>query len=92
MRLLKYSSYAICLPLCITLVTLVVEFLPESYDGIRPGFGVETCFFDSHLANFLFLHLYLMVMQMANLVLFALTTSSMYRTWRATRCEGGGSS
>jgi hypothetical protein len=62
-RLLRYTAYATLLPAAITLLTLVVEYLPESYDGVRPGFGVRTCFFDTRLANFLFFHVYLLCMQ-----------------------------
>ncbi len=84
-RLTKYTAYAISVPLAVTLVTLTVEFLPDSYGGLRPDFGVDRCFFGSYLANFLFLHLHLLAMQVANVVFFALTTASIYRTWRATR-------
>ncbi len=84
-RLLLYASYATGLPSVVTVITLVVEYLPDSYHGVRPGFGVRTCFFDTSLASFLFFHLYLVVMQMTNLVLFALTSRALFRTWRASR-------
>ncbi len=62
-RLIKYASYAIGVPALVTSITAVFEFLPESYDGLRPGFGMRACFFDSTLSNFVFFHLLMIIMQ-----------------------------
>ncbi len=69
-------------------ITFTVEFLPESYDGLRPDFGVHTCLFDSDLASFIFFQLYLLLMQVVNIVMFSLTIRSMLHTWRATKRMG----
>ncbi len=88
-RFLKYAAYALSVSSFGTAVAVTVELLPsEAYSGVRPGFGVDTCFFDSDLANFLFFQLYLITMQLVNVALFSATTRSMFRTWKATRKMG----
>ena len=38
-KLLRYSIYAVGSPLFITTLTLILEFMPDSYQGIRANFG-----------------------------------------------------
>lgn len=62
------------MPSLVTAVTAVVEFLPDEFESlIRPGFGTRNCFFDSRLSSFIFFHLHLLIMQLANVVFFVLT-------------------
>ncbi len=45
-KLLYYSIYAIGSPLVILSITIVLEFLPDSYGGLRANFGQRlVCFF-----------------------------------------------
>ena len=85
LRLVKYTAYAVGVPCLVTAVTAVVEFLPESYEGVRPNFGTRACYFDTKLANFVFFHLLMIIMQVSNAIFFILTIKALYTTWRKAR-------
>ncbi|TRY78938.1 hypothetical protein TCAL_16728 [Tigriopus californicus] len=50
--LYKYTCYATGVPAFVTSITAIVEFFPQSYHGLRPGFGLRNCFFEKPLASF----------------------------------------
>ena len=88
LQILKYSAYAVGIPLFVTLVTLVVEFLPEDYGGIRPGFGTSTCFFKSNLGNLLFFHILLMALEVTNAVFFIIVAANLHKNWKFSKQVG----
>ena len=61
--MIKYSIYATVVPVLFTLLAITIEFLPPSYEGVRPGFGLRRCFFDTPLGSFVFFHLLLLIIQ-----------------------------
>ena len=85
-RLWKYSAYAIGCPLLVTGVTLGVELTPSTLTNggslVRPDFGQTSCFFSTQLANFLYFHLLMLIVQLANLLFFLLTVRALYTSWK----------
>ncbi|XP_059095848.1 G-protein coupled receptor Mth2-like [Tigriopus californicus] len=83
--LYKYTCYATGVPAFVTSITAIVEFFPQSYHGLRPGFGLRNCFFEKPLASFVFFHLHLVIMQSTNIIFFVLTIRNLYQTWKSSR-------
>merc|ERR1711997_225706 len=83
-KLLFYIMYASGAPMIIIILSVVVEYQPQTYVGPRPQFGVERCFFGSDVGSFIFFHLPLMIIQTTNLVFFILTTKKLFETWKLT--------
>ena len=80
--------YATGVPLIVTSITLIVEYLPEDYGGIRPRFGVNTCFFESKLGNLLFFHILLMALEFSNAVLFIMVARKLHLNWKFSKQVG----
>ena len=82
-RLWKYAVYAVGTPLAVTAFTMAVELMPSEMTGrlVRPDFGVSACFFDTRLANFLYFHMLVILVQLANLAFFMLTVRALRATW-----------
>ena len=68
--------------------TLVIEYLPEDYGGIRPKFGENTCFFETHIGNLLFFHILLMALEVANIILFVAVAANLHRNWKLSKKLG----
>ena len=68
--------------------TLVIEYLPEDYGGIRPKFGENTCFFETHIGNLLFFHILLMALEVANIILFVAVAAKLHRNWKLSKKLG----
>ena len=64
-KLLFYTMYASGAPMIIIILSVVVEYQPQTYAGPRPQFGVERCFFGSDVGSFIFFHLPLMIIQVS---------------------------
>ena len=62
-KLLFYTMYASGAPMIIIILSVVVEYQPQTYAGPRPQFGVDRCFFGNDVASFIFFHLPLMIIQ-----------------------------
>lgn len=45
LRFKMYSVYSWGCPVFISLVAVIVDSLPEDFDVIRPGFGIDRCWF-----------------------------------------------
>ena len=88
LRLLKYSAYATGVPSIVTMLTLVVEYLPEDYGGIRPRFGINSCFFETHLGNLLFFHILLIALEVANAILFIIVALKLHSSWKFSKQVG----
>ncbi|XP_063859520.1 G-protein coupled receptor Mth2-like [Scylla paramamosain] len=69
-RFLFYSLYAWGCPLFITIVAVVMEHLPPSYDVIRPNF--KTCWFQDKAAYWVYMYGWMMVLVVANVIFFIL--------------------
>ena len=82
-KIWKYAAYAVGTPLSVTAFTMTVELLPPDMTGnlVRPDLGVSACFFDTRLANFLYFHLLIILVQLANLAFFVLTVRALRATW-----------
>ena len=68
--------------------TLVIKYLPEDYGGIRPKFGENTCFFETHIGNLLFFHILLMALEVANIILFVAVAAKLHRNWKLSKKLG----
>ena len=68
--------------------TLVIEYLPEDYGGIRPKFGENMCFFETHIGNLLFFHILLMALEVANIILFVAVAANLHRNWKLSKKLG----
>ena len=71
-----------------TMITLIVELLPENYGGIRPGFGTTKCFFRDDLENLLFFHILLMAVEVTNAVLFIMVAVNLHKNWKFSKQVG----
>lgn len=69
-RFLLYSLYAWGCPLLITIVAVIMEHLPPSYEVIRPNF--KTGWFQDATAYWLYMYGWMMVLVVANIVFFIL--------------------
>ena len=83
-------AYATGVPSIVTTLTLIVEHLPENYipEGIRPRFGVNSCFFETHMGNLLFFHILLIALEVTNAVLFILVAAKLHRNWKFSKQVG----
>ena len=70
------------------MITLVVEHLPEDYDGIRPGFGTTKCFFKDNMENLIFFHILLMAVEFTNAVLFIMVAMKLHKNWKFSKKVG----
>ena len=70
------------------MITLVVEHLPEDYDGIRPGFGTTKCFFQDNMENLIFFHILLMAVEFTNAVLFIMVAMKLHKNWKFSKKVG----
>ena len=79
--------YATGVPFSVTLITVILEFLPkDSYAGVRPNFGMsESCFFETPLSNLLFFHLLLMMVEVTNVIFFILVATKMHKNWKSAK-------
>ena len=71
-----------------TMVTLIVEHLPENYHGIRPGFGTTKCFFKDYMENLIFFHILLMAVEFTNAVLFIMVAIKLHKNWKFSEKVG----
>ena len=88
LQIIKYSIYAFGIPFIVTMITLIVELLPENYGGIRPGFGTTKCFFRGDLENLLFFHILLMAVEVTNAVLFIMVAVNLHKNWKFSKQVG----
>ena len=88
MQILKYIAYATGVPSIVTTLTLIVEHLPEGYSGIRPRFGVNSCFFETHMGNLLFFHMLLIALEVTNAVLFIIVAVKLHHNWKFSKQVG----
>ena len=70
------------------MITLVVEHLPEDYDGIQPGFGTTKCFFKDNRENLIFFHILLMAVEFTNAVLFIIVAIKLHKNWKFSKKVG----
>ena len=88
LQILKYSSYTVGIPFLVTMITLVVEHLPENYNGIRPGFGTTKCFFQDNMENLIFFHVLLMAVEFTNAALFIMVAIKLHKNWKFSKKVG----
>ena len=64
-RFIRYSCYAIGMPLLISAITVLVEFVPHDWPQVKPDFGVKRCFFHdkNHESTFFLFYLPLLLIQ-----------------------------
>ncbi|KAK4289483.1 hypothetical protein Pmani_037548 [Petrolisthes manimaculis] len=65
-----YSVYSWGCPLFISLIAIVVEYLPQEYDIIRPGFGDTKCWFENRQSMWAFFYGFVLVLVVLNIVFF----------------------
>ena len=87
-KILKYTTYATGIPTLVTMLTVVVEYLPDEYGGIRPNFGVNSCFFETKMGNLLYFHILLMALEVANAVFFILVALKLHGDWKLSKQAG----
>ncbi|KAK3863266.1 hypothetical protein Pcinc_030946 [Petrolisthes cinctipes] len=79
-RFLWYSVYSWGCPLLITIVAVIIEQLPDSYNLIRPDFGTDFCWFQSKRSLWVYLYVYILALVLANIVFFILVTIILCRS------------
>jgi G protein-coupled receptor Mth (Methuselah protein) len=90
-RLAIYTMYAVGVPLIISVITVIVEFVEISQgsltEKIKPYFGRRKCFFDpsQKLSAFIFFYLPLLLIQVSNVGFFIATIIKLRHTWRQSR-------
>ena len=79
-----FNLYSWGLPGVVSLVTLLCHIL-DNENLVRPGFGEDTCFFSSYLAQILYLHGIIAIILVINLGFFlASAYSLLFGLWSNT--------
>ena len=93
-RLALYTLYAVGIPITISIITVIVEFVefkdivpdvPGVLDGIKPHFGERKCFFDQKLSTLIFFYVPLLIIQLTNIGFFVATIMKLRHTWSITK-------
>ncbi|XP_063607694.1 probable G-protein coupled receptor Mth-like 2 [Penaeus indicus] len=85
-----YCAYAWGVPLAVTLVTIVMHFLPDekvSDAVLRPGFGVESCWFSGDYELLSYFYGLIGLLFLLNLILLGHTLAMLFQAGGAfTQC------
>ncbi|KAK4305471.1 hypothetical protein Pmani_022632 [Petrolisthes manimaculis] len=79
-RFVWYSVYSWGCPLLITIVAVIIEQLPDSYNLIKPDFGTDFCWFQKKRSMWVYFYVYILVLVVANVVFFVMVMVILYRS------------
>ncbi|XP_063973112.1 G-protein coupled receptor Mth2-like isoform X2 [Diachasmimorpha longicaudata] len=87
-KFIMYAIYAWGCPLILTIICLMMDFMPDFYDEyFSPSFGEFSCWFQDELSESLFLYCPMAITVICNICLFISTTVKILRQKRETASQ-----